>query len=52
MNVSFFQELLGSIAERRRALIEGSPDRQMQDGRQARLISLFDRGLRRIRWLF
>ena len=35
MNVSFFQELLGSIAERGRALIERSPDRPMADGREA-----------------
>ena len=35
MNVSFFQELLGSIAERGRALIERSPDRRMADGREA-----------------
>src|SRR3954452_19075574 len=35
MNVSFFQELFGSIAERGRALIERSPDRQMANGRKA-----------------
>src|SRR6476659_5255525 len=35
MNASFFQELLGSIAERGRALIERSPDRRMADGREA-----------------
>src|SRR5690348_16059271 len=35
MNVSFFQELLGSIAERGRALIERAPDRPMADGREA-----------------
>src|SRR4051812_3698391 len=35
MNVSFFQELLGSIAERGRALVERSPDRPMADGREA-----------------
>ena len=32
MNMSFFQELLGSIAERGRALIERSPDRRTADG--------------------
>src|SRR5215217_1734390 len=31
MNTSFFQELLGSIAERGRALIERTPDRQTAD---------------------
>src|SRR4051795_1605346 len=35
MNVSFFQELLGSIAERGRALIERFPDRPMANGREA-----------------
>src|SRR3954453_21731879 len=34
MNVSFFQELLGSIAERGRALIERFPDRPMANGRE------------------
>ena len=33
MNMSFFQELLGSIAERGRALVERPPDRQTVDGR-------------------
>ncbi len=32
MNTSFFQELLGSIAERGRALLERSSDRQAVDG--------------------
>src|SRR4051794_27390353 len=35
MNTSFFQELLGSIAERGRALVERSPDRRTADGRTA-----------------
>src|SRR5690242_19261315 len=35
MNVSFFQELLGSIAERGRALIERAPDHRTADGRTA-----------------
>jgi malonyl-CoA decarboxylase len=35
VNTSFFQELLGSIAERGRALIERSPNRRTADGRTA-----------------